>query len=238
MSDDEIQVLLRGPVGNSVQMTIGHSPAFTPIKIEIPFTEISIPSTTWNLLPDFPQTGIVYIKVIAETTPAEVTQAIHDLQSQGASQILLDVRNNGGGLVESGVDLARLFLKEGAVIQEQYRGEPIKTYSVDRPGPFVDLPVAILVNHGTASAAEIFAGALQGQNRAVLVGSATYGKNSIQLVFTLKDGSSLHVTAAHWWIPSLNQDMNSKGLQPDFPISDKEMDTKGIQAAVESLSQK
>ena len=112
-------------------------------------------------------------------------------------------------------------------MQEQYKGQEVKSYSVENPGSLADLPLVILVNQNTASAAEIAAGALQAQQRAVLIGTRTYGKDSVQLVFELKDKSSLQVTAARWWIPTATggqpQPLAGVGLQPDIILDMAEL---------------
>mgnify|MGYP001016437511 FL=1 len=97
----------------------------------------------------------------------------------------------------------------------------VKTFKVEKPGPFTSIPMVVLINRGTASAAEILAGALQAHGRALVVGSPSYGKDSIQLVFSLSDGSSLHVTAAKWWIPGLTDKIEGKGIQPDVPVAEE-----------------
>lgn len=236
-TNDELQAALRGPVGQKVQITIGHEPEFSPQEITVDRQEIALPSTTWNLVPTEPRVGIVHVQIIADTTPDEVTKAIDALKAQGADRFILDLRNNGGGLVDAGVNFARLFLKEGTVIQEQYRGQPVKSFQVDHAGKYADLPVVVLVNNNTASAAEIFAGAIQGQKRALLIGSHTYGKNTIQLVFSLSDGSSLHVTSAHWWVPELQgESVSGKGFQPDIPLPADAGDSQFIQVSIDHLN--
>jgi carboxyl-terminal processing protease len=235
IKDDDIQAAIRGPVGQIVKITIGHSPEYAPIELSITRAEVALPSTSWNLVPNTPGVGIIHVHIIAETTPDEVAKAIQDLQKQGAARFILDVRNNGGGLVDAGVDMARLFLKSGTVIDEQYKGQAVKSYKVTSPGKFSDLPITILVNHGTASAAEIFAGALQGQKRAQIVGTRTFGKDTIQLVFNLSDGSSLHVTSAHWWVPDMPGGISGKGLQPDVVVGDNANDSQILQKAIQAL---
>jgi carboxyl-terminal processing protease len=236
-TNDDVQAAVRGPVGEKVTIAVGRAPDYTPIKFSIARAEVSVPSITWNFSPDEPSVGLVQVQVIADSTPDEVSKAIIDLQSRGATYFILDLRNNGGGLVDAGVDTARLFLKEGTIMQQQYRGQEIRTYKVDQPGPFADLPLVILVNKGTASAAEILAGALQGQKRALLVGTRTYGKDSIQLVFDLSDGSSLHVTAAHWWIPGITIKIGENGLQPDITVAETAAPQEALQAAIQAIIQ-
>lgn len=234
-SNDEIQAAIRGPVGEKVKVTISRAPDFLPVVLAIERDEVSIPSVTWNISPDEPSVGIVQMRVVADTTPNEVTTAIVELQKLGATHFVLDVRNNGGGLVEAGVNTSRLFLKEGVVIQEKYRDEEVKTFYVEKPGQFTEIPLVVLVNKGTASAAEIFAGALQGQGRAKIVGTNTYGKDTIQLVFNLSDGSSLHVTAAQWWVPGLNPKIGGNGLRPDVSVAENADQNVALQTAIEAV---
>jgi len=234
ISDAEIQAAVRGPVGEKVKVMVGHAPLYNPIELSIDRAEVALPSITWNLSPYKASVGVIHMRVIADTTPDEVKKAIVDLQQRGASSFIIDVRDNGGGLVDAGVNTARLFLKNGIIIQQQYRGKEVKTYSVTEPGPFTDFPLVLLVNKGTASAAEIFTGALQGQQRAKVVGSPTYGKDTIQLVFKLSDGSSLHVTAARWWVPGLPSDIGENGIKPDVNV-DSSDPNMAMQTAVETV---
>jgi carboxyl-terminal processing protease len=233
--DQEIHAAIRGPVGEKVTITVGSPPDFLPRETVIERAEVALPSTTWNIATDEPLVGIVHIHIIASTTPDEVIKAVDDLQQRGAQRFVIDVRNNGGGLVEAGVNTARLFLKSGAIIEQQYRGQPVKTFTVEEEGPLTDLPMVVLTNRGTASAAEIFAGAMKGQNRALLVGARTYGKDTIQLVFSLSDGSSLHVTAAHWWVPGLEPKIGGTGIQPDVVVDEAASDTLAMQKAIETV---
>jgi carboxyl-terminal processing protease len=235
---DTIQAAIRGPVGAKVTLAVARSPNFTPVRVYVIREEIALPSVTWNLAAEDARVGILQINVIAATTPGEITKAIKDLQSQGASYFILDYRNNGGGLVDAGVNIANLFLDKGPIMEQKYRNQPVKTYQVEHPGPFAKIPVVLLINHGTASAAEIVAGALQAQKRALLIGTPTYGKDTIQLVYTLNDGSSLHVTAAHWWVPGLPEgSLEGKGLQPDIIVPDDAAhQAELINAAIKSLT--
>lgn len=230
---DEIEAAVRGPVGQKVNITVGRNPDYAPVKYTIERAEVALPSVTWNLSADEPNVGIIHLQIIASSTPDEVTRAIEDLQSQGATHLVLDVRNNGGGLVDAGVDTARLFLESGSVIEQQYRGRDVKTFEVEKPGPFASIPMVVLINRGTASAAEILAGSLQAQDRALIVGTPSYGKDSIQLVFNLSDGSSLHVTAAKWWIPGLTDKIEGKGIQPDVPVAEEAGEDEAQHTAVE-----
>jgi len=232
---DSLEAALRGPVGRSVQLSLGSPPDYVPRTVKIRRKEFPIPSVSWRLDEQEPRLGIVKVNLIASSTPDEIRRAIEDLQSRGASAFVLDLRDNYGGLLNAGVEVARLFLKDGVVMEQQYRGREVDRFQVERAGPFADLPLAVLINGNTASAAEIVAGALQAQGRARLIGSHSFGKDTIQLVFDLQDGSSLHVTAARWWIPGLEGPLEGRGLQPDVPVQAEEGEAQVVQAAISEL---
>ncbi|NMB87097.1 MAG: S41 family peptidase [Chloroflexi bacterium] len=233
---DDIEAALRGPTGSTVMITFGRPPAYQPQEVSLTRAEFPLPSVVYNLALQDSRVGIIKVNIIASTTPTEIQAAVESLQAQGATYYILDLRDNVGGLVDAGVDSARLFLESGTIIQSQYRDKPVTTYNTDHPGPWADLPLVVLVNHGTASAAEILAGGLQANHRAELIGQTTYGKDTIQLVFDLQDHSSLHVTAAHWWIPDLGRFLDGQGLEPDVLLSDEEMQSNApILAAIQQL---
>lgn len=216
---DEVQAALRGPIGSSVTIMIRKPQQDTPLSLELERAKYPIPSVTWNLDADEPRLGVIQISRIAATTPDEVRTAVLDLQDQGAALFVLDLRSNPGGLLDAGVDTARLFLKDGIVIEEQYKNQPVRAYEVQEPGEFSDLPLAVVIDHGTASAAELIAGALKAQGRTRIYGQNSYGKDSLQLIFELRDDSSLHVTAAKWWIPGLDPPLAGNGVLPDVLVT-------------------
>lgn len=215
---DTISAAIRGPVGEQVTIKVGHSPDYAPLEIKINREEISLPTVTWHLDVGEPRLGVIEVNLIGETTPEEIRKAVEDMQGRGATAFALDLRNNGGGLLKEGINIARLFMRDGIIIEQQYRGQKIEKYSVEQAGRYADMPLVVLVNENTASAAEIIAGAIQAHRRAKLIGATTYGKNTIQMVFDLQDGSSLHVTAAHWWFPDLEFPKDGHGLIPDLPV--------------------
>ncbi|RPI82463.1 MAG: PDZ domain-containing protein [Chloroflexi bacterium] len=219
MNVEDIQAAIRGPVGTNVSITITRPPGYETFEFEVKRAEISLPSVTWHIDSKESRLGVIVVNIIADPTPGEIEKAVEDLKSRGATHFALDLRNNGGGLLNAGIDTARLFLKAGAVIQQQYRGKDVVTYDVEKPGPLSDIPLVVLVNENTASAAEIIAGSIQAQDRAKLIGSPTYGKNTIQLVFSLQDKSSIHITAAEWWIPDLEFPSGEQGLLPDILLT-------------------
>lgn len=225
---DAIQAAIRGPVGEPVIISIARTPDFLPQRISILREEFKLPSVTSRVIPDYPKIGYVKVNVIATNTPEEIHQAFDDLASRGAESYILDLRNNGGGLLNAGVETARLFLEKGEIISQQYAGENIETFQVIQPGPLSDKRLIALINHSTASAAEIIAGALQQHGKAILVGEPSYGKNTIQLVFTLEDNSSIHLTTARWWFPNSSENVGEGGLEPDLNLSAEEISQEQV----------
>lgn len=216
MTLDEVSALVRGPEGTEVTITITRgdgSPRDFTMKREI----IEIPSVTARVLDQDPAIGLVAISRFSEKTPAEVQRTIDDLQAKGVRSIVLDLRGNGGGLLNSAVGTASLFVGKGPILIEVKRGEPEKIYAAPDTGAETDWPLVVLVNHGTASAAEILAGALRDRGRGPLIGQTTFGKGSVQLIFTLSDGSSVHVTNARWYTPD-HGGIDGVGLKPDIEL--------------------
>lgn len=230
---DDIKAAIRGPVGDVVKISVIRD---TQLDFHIRRAQIHLPSVTWHITPDNPTIGIINVNIIAESTSEEIQNAVKEMQGKGSNLFILDLRDNGGGLLTAGVDITKLFLENGSILEQQYRGKKVETFDVKSPGQFADLPLILLINHNTASAAEIVAGAIQVDGRALLVGQPTFGKDSIQLIFNLQDDSSLHVTAAKWWIPGLSPALTDIGLQPDIAIiPDDSGEDLVMKAAIQSL---
>jgi carboxyl-terminal processing protease len=220
---------IRGPEGEKVRLTVMR--AGEEIVFSIKRQSVPLPSVSWHLLPEAPAIGLLRINRIADSTASEIQEGIEDLIMQGAASFILDLRDNGGGLVDAAVDIARLFLDEGDILHQQFKDQDKEVFSVEEPGSFNDIPLVILVNGNTASSAEIVAGALKSQERGLIIGAPTHGKTTIQYIFDLQDGSSVHVTSGKWWIPGV-----SFPLQPDEVISVDPEGVKSLQRAIEILS--
>lgn len=237
-NEDLVDVLaaIRGPEGEIVNIMIWRPNEGTDYSFQISRKDYPIPSVTWYRVSDAPWFGVIKINIMATTTPDEIQAAIDELRTQSVTNLALDLRDNRGGYLTAGIDTVRLFLEAGPIIQEHYRGQDISTYEVNRPGPYAQFPIVVFVNDGTASAAEIIAGALKAQGRATIYGAPTFGKDSIQLIFDLVDDSSLHVTAAKWWVPGLKPPIGDGGVLPDVYV---DINTDGpdpyIQAALQDL---
>lgn len=236
VSIDEVKAEIRGSIGSWLNIIVSREPDSTIHEFRIQRAEIHLPSVTWRTIKNIPSIGLINVNIIAETTPEEILDALESLQGEGASSFILDLRDNGGGLLSAGVESAKLFLEGGIILQQQYRGEELETFSTRSAGPLADIPLVVLINRNTASAAEIIAGALQINSRAKIIGEPTFGKDTIQLIFDLEDGSSLHITAAKWWIPGIDPPIGEQGLQPDILVSQNESEIDTIlEAAVQAL---
>jgi carboxyl-terminal processing protease len=162
--------------------------------------------------------GVIAVSRFSDRTLDELQRAARELQAQGATRFVLDLRNNGGGLLEAAVNVAGQFLDGGVVLYEKRKDGTEKTYNASASNDgMTQAPLAVLVNGGTASAAEILAGALLDRGRAPLIGQKTYGKGSVQFVFNLSDGSSLHITANLWFTPD-HRELDRQGLPPTIEV--------------------
>jgi carboxyl-terminal processing protease len=225
---DQVTALIRGPIGTTVRLTLRRGAE--QVIVSDNRDRIELPSDTWRIVEVHPSIGLIKIDRFSDKTPDELARALGDLSAKGATGYVLDLRNDGGGILESAVEVAAYFLDGGVVMYETQRGGLEKTYTAPSlPGTIPNAPLAVLVNHNTASAAEIVAGALLDRGRAPLIGQNTYGKGSVQLVYDLPDGSSLHVTAYRWYTPA-RRELEKTGLPPTYPVepatdgSDPELD--------------
>ena len=223
MTSDEVVLLIRGEVGTQVNLTLKREGAPETLVVAVTREIIETPSVEWRVLEQDPAIGYIHLRIFTERTDEETRRAIKDLKDKGTAILILDLRDNGGGLLDAAVDVASEFLPSGMVLYEQRRGQPERSYAVNSGGAALDQPLTVLVNGGTASASEIVAGALQDQKRAILIGEKTFGKGSVQLVYDLSDQSSLHVTVARWLTPDRHQ-IDKQGLQPDIEVLPSEED--------------
>jgi carboxyl-terminal processing protease len=229
-TEDDIRAQLHGEVGTPVTLVISRPP--TPLlDLTITRSEIQVPSVIWRVLDRAPDIGYIEIDGFTERTGDEIATAIQGLlHEEQVSSLILDLRDNAGGLVEASVSTASQFLRDGDVLIELHRDRRERIFPVEGQGVASDVPLAVLVNAGTASASEIVAGALQDHGRALLIGEPTFGKGSVQLIYDLSDGSSLHVTSAIWLTPDRNP-IEGQGLTPDIyvtpgdsPLYDEQLD--------------
>jgi carboxyl-terminal processing protease len=202
-SDDQAVSRLRGPRGTKVALRVMRPGVDEPIGFEVVREEIHVRSVPAYFMLN-PEVGYVELTVFSESSTKEVRDAILSLQKQGARRIVLDMRGNTGGLLEQGVSVSDLFLKDGQTVVETKGRVPNSNYrfSAETADEFPGLPIVLLVGPSSASATEIVAGALQDHDRALILGQVTYGKGSVQTVLKLSNNDWLKLTTGRWYTPS------------------------------------
>lgn len=225
--NEDVVSALRGEIGSNVTVTYAAEPGGTLVTKRIKRSEFLIPSVTWHLLPENQDLGLIKIAGMSATTAAEVTQAGDELVALGADTLILDFRGNGGGLVDTGVEVAKLFIRDKTpIITLHYPDSPAQINTARGNGRFSEIPLFIFIDQNTASSAEIVVGALQTTGRATVIGTQSYGKDTIQLVFDLQDGSSIHVSAARWSLSGNPSFGSGAGIEPDFPLPPDQLNDK------------
>lgn len=203
---------IRGPRGTKVKLLILHQNETKPLEIEIVRAEIKLESVRSRMIGE---TGYVRITYFSQTTANELVPALRSLRTQGAKNLILDLRTNPGGLLTEVVDVASQFLDGGVVLHEVHSDGSRKTWSAKSGGVATDLPIVMLVDSHSASGSEVLAGALQDRKRALIVGKKTFGKGSVNSLRPLSDGSGLYLTIARWLTPE-GRLIEGKGLEPDL----------------------
>jgi len=203
MTLDEAVGRLKGPKGTQVKITIVRRGLPEPLPMSV--TRAEIPQTTVRQSYMLnPSTGYLMITEFSRGTGGEVADAIQKLKKLGMKQLVVDVRNNGGGLLDQAIEVADQFLpEESTIVQTKGRTrDSFQSYKASGKYPALDVPVVVLVNEGTASASEILAGALQDHDRALVVGTPSWGKGLVQTVYNLSYGAGLALTTAKYYTPS------------------------------------
>lgn len=219
--DDDFQIdavdqMLRGEVidENGVNIRIQRDDTDV-VEAFIPFEVINVPSVISRQINEDDRIGYIQILRFTSRTPEELENNIAELMQSNIAAIIIDLRNNSGGLLVESIEVADKFLADGIIVVEKSRDNR-QVFSADTDTSLsADIPLVILVNDRTASASELVAGALQDNRRGIIIGQQTFGKGTVQQIFPLSDGSSVHITSAEWLTPN-EQQIASNGLTPDI----------------------
>lgn len=217
---DQVAALLRGKPGSTVALKVQRRSGPQPLVVELVRAQIHVASVYWLLIPD----GIGYLRIerFQQRTDSDVVAAVEALQRQKGGLLkglVLDLRDNPGGLFDQAAKVADLFIERGLIVSTQGRsaGSAMKIMA-HQQGTIVAAPMVVLINEGTASAAEIVAAALQAHERAQVVGRRSYGKGSVQTLIALADGSGLRLTTASYYTPK-GVSIQAHGVVPDVHVA-------------------
>ena len=239
MESDEIVKLLRGPAGKPVTLQIRRKNINKLIPVKMVREIIKIKTVRSEMLDG----GIAYIKLnhFNLKSDGEVRAALENAKKKNAKGVIMDLRNNPGGLLDVCVDVTSQFIPKGVVVGMRGRFEKANETLYAKEGRANKLPLVVLINEGSASAAEIFAGAVKDHKRGTVVGAKTFGKGSVQTLFNLPDGSGIYVTIARYNTPS-GFVLDHKGLQPDVAVAGEpkknKKEDKKLQKAIGIMKQK
>jgi len=239
MESDEIVKLLRGPAGKPVTLQIRRKNVNKLIPVKMVREIIKIKTVRSEMLDG----GIAYIKLnhFNLKSDGEVRAALENAKKKNAKGVIMDLRNNPGGLLDVCVDVTSQFIPKGVVVGMRGRFEKANETLYAKEGRANKLPLVVLINEGSASAAEIFAGAVKDHKRGTVVGAKTFGKGSVQTLFNLPDGSGIYVTIARYNTPS-GFVLDHKGLQPDVAVAGEpkknKKEDKQLQKAIGIMKQK
>jgi len=241
----EAVMLIRGPRGSLVKLTIQREGVERPFEVSLKRATIVVKSVEVK----FEEKGgkkvaVLKLSRFGEKTNDEWQEAVNKIKNEKLKMknfagVILDLRNNPGGFLQGSVFIGSEFLSSGVIVQQDKGVDGKETYEVNRKGQLLNEPLIVLINGGSASASEIVAGALQESKRGRLVGEKTFGKGTIQEAEDLPGGAGLHVTVARWLLPS-GKSIDKEGVVPDIEVkNDEEDQTKDLQLerAIELLTQ-
>lgn len=235
MTIDEAVSIMRGKVGDPIQITIVRKEEPKPLKIKIIRAIITIESVYAKSIGD----DIQYIRVTSfdKKVVTDVTKAIKKRAGK-TKGIILDLRNNPGGLLDQAVGLVDIFVDEGDIVsQKGRRATDNEIYSAKASNTITDLPLVVLINGGSASASEIVAGALQDHRRGIIVGENTFGKGSVQVVLPIAKGEAIKLTIARYYLPS-GRTIQAVGVKPDIEVLPGEVKTRKNEYAIKEADLK
>ncbi|MBQ7559755.1 MAG: S41 family peptidase [Synergistaceae bacterium] len=236
-TSDRVVQKLRGEPDTKVTVWVRREGEDELLSFEITREIINLKSVRYEMLSD--DIGYLRLSQFKHNTAADAREGLRDLIKKGMKALILDLRNNGGGLLDASVKIVSMFVKNGLVVETKGRSERAnEKYYVNKSEYLTSVPMVVMINGGSASASEIVAGALNDRGRAKLIGEKSFGKGSVQTLFPLTDGSGVYVTIARYYTPS-GKVIDHVGLSPDIevkgePDKDKSKDEQ-LQRAIEEV---
>ena len=233
---EQAVALIRGAEGTTVRVEMQREGVATPLTFDMVRAAIKAVTVTFEMAT--PAIARIHILEFSATTGEDLKRALQDALAQRPQGLLLDLRNNPGGLVDTVIDIASQFLRDGLVGYEIDADGKRVDWEVKKDGIALEIPMVVLVNGNSASGSELLSGALQDQGRAKLLGTQTYGKGSVNQTWKLKDGSGVRLTTAKWYTPKGRQ-IAQVGLTPDVVVAPTPGNTGGdaqLQQAIRLLT--
>ena len=214
MELSELVTNIRGEEGTTVHLVIEREGESENLEFDVARAKVDIPTVAYKMLEN--NIGYIQVSEFAENTPTQFSDAITDLQGQGMEKLIIDLRDNGGGMVVSCQQMLDMILPEGTVVYTEDKYGNRQDYTSDAEH-YLDMPIAVLVNGNSASASEIFAGAIRDFDYGTLIGTTTFGKGIVQNIMQLKDGSAIKLTVAKYYTPN-GDNIHGTGITPDVEI--------------------
>jgi carboxyl-terminal processing protease len=207
---------IRGTEGTEVTLSLLRPEEGESLEIPITRGEITVPAATWAMLPGT-DVALIRLSQFSANAEEELVTAIREAEDAGTGSLIVDVRNNPGGLLEQAIRVTSQFLEDGYVLQQEDAQGNREPYPVQPGGLATDIPMVVLINQGSASSSEIFAGAIQDHERGTLVGETTFGTGTVLQPFVLDDGSGLMLGTSQW-LTSDGRLIRKQGINPDITV--------------------
>lgn len=236
MSLDKAASLIRGPENTRVKLTIGRKGQKSMLDFDLLRKIIEVPTVDGEMI-EGTKIGLINITQFSTKTGTELDGVIKDLKKKGMKGVILDLRDNPGGELVASTEVAKYFVPKGPIVFIDYRNGQDEEYEAD--GSNLKIPLVVLVNENSASAAEILSGAIKDTKSGTIVGTKTFGKGVVQTIFELRNGAGLKLTTARYLTPK-KHDINKKGITPDVVVKQPDNADKDVQfeKALEIMKQK
>jgi carboxyl-terminal processing protease len=216
MTIADVAALIRGPENTQVVLSLWRPDENRNVELTITRQEITVPAATWAMVPGT-EIGLIRLSQFSANAYADIVASVEGAEAAGATGLIIDVRNNPGGLLEQAIKVTSQFLAEGNVLLEEDADGNRRAFKVESGGVATTLPIVVLINPGSASSAEIFAGAVQDHGRGVLIGETTFGTGTVLQPYALQDGSALLLGTKQWLTPE-GRLIRKQGVEPDVQL--------------------